>query len=190
MLADRSGEEIWINEGLSSYVENKLGYDEREIRYSTNNSLTYWNPSESASKEYNNSVTFLTYLKERFGEDMLKDIAYGDSPRETIESYAGASFKEVYTDFMTTLTLANDYRDGFDKLDRYNVMDNYNSPSLYTEEAISAGINGWEAYNIGSSQFSSENNAVMSFSVNNQDRKEIVKIGEMPIDATIRVIAR
>mgnify|MGYP006274316685 CR=1 FL=1 len=190
MLANRSAKESWINEGLSTYIENKLGYNGIEVRYSINNSLTYWNPSDSYNEEYNNSLTSVTYLVERFGEGILKDIAYGDSPRETIENYAGVSFKEVYTDFITTLTLANDYRDGFDRLGEYDVMGDHNEPILYDEKTIGAGVSGWEAYNISSSQFISENNAVMSFSVINHGREKVIKIGELPFDAEVRVIAR
>jgi len=73
-------EDTWMNEGLSELVELVLGFEIGGFDYlysfDTDKPLTRW-PSEpgSAGEHYGQVFLFLTYLYDRFGEEMIRAIA-------------------------------------------------------------------------------------------------------------------
>jgi hypothetical protein len=118
-----SGEENFINEGLSDFAQYLVGYGHSQghVDFFMNhlrNSLTLWGDQTDLQilGDYGNAYLFQLYLYEHFGEAFIQDEFR--SPLHGVESINAAlakagsskSFDQVYADYMTAIMLDGAYR--------------------------------------------------------------------------------
>jgi len=116
----------WINEGMSTYAEQKNGYWQIEpsvYSYFTggeneklaDNSLTYWRMEEVHNEDYGIVNLFVNYIVQKFGENVLHEIYnQNEDPITTIEDCSGKKIEEIFMDFMVanklhSLNLSKEY---------------------------------------------------------------------------------
>jgi immune inhibitor A len=129
-----SGEENFINEGLSDFAQYLVGYghSQTHVNFFMNhlrNSLTLWGDQTDLQilGDYGNAYLFQLYLYEKYGEafiqDEFKSLKHGvDSINAALAKVgAGKTFDQVYADFMTAVLLDGKYKGtntyNFDSID-------------------------------------------------------------------------
>ncbi|MBW5448593.1 peptidase M6 [Cohnella sp. CFH 77786] len=118
-----SGEDTFVNEGLSDFAQYLVGYGHSQghVDFFMNhlrNSLTLWGDQTDLQilGDYGNAYLFQLYLYEHYGEDFIRDLFL--SPLHGIDSInaalaevnAGKTFEQVYADYMTAIMLDGKYQ--------------------------------------------------------------------------------
>lgn len=117
-----SGEENFINEGLSDFAQFLVGYghSQSHVNFFLNhlrNSLTVWGDQSDLKilGDYGNSYLFQLYLYEQFGEAFIREEfrnqKHGiDSINDTLAKVgSNKTFEQVYADYMTAVMLDGKY---------------------------------------------------------------------------------
>jgi immune inhibitor A len=111
--AGDSGEETWINEGLSEVAKTLVNYGPGFVNYFTqspNTSLTAWPlGTTSTLPHYGAAYLFMEYLAQHYGshDDLNKLVSQQEDGLEGITSYLQAlgyetTFQEVFQDWLVT----------------------------------------------------------------------------------------
>jgi len=118
-----SGEENFINEGLSDFAQYMVGYG-HSIDHVNNflanlrNSLTLWGDQSDLQilADYGNAYLFQLYLYDHFGESFIRSLFHNPATgitgvEDTLEQ-AGIrkSFAQLYADYMTAVVLDGGYK--------------------------------------------------------------------------------
>ncbi|MFD0693190.1 choice-of-anchor J domain-containing protein [Paenibacillus sp. GCM10027628] len=130
-----SGEENFINEGLSDFAQYLVGYGHPQghVDFFMNhlrNSLTLWGDQTDLQilGDYGNAYLFQLYLYEKFGEafvqEEFKSQKHGvDSINAALAKIGAAkTFDQVYADYMTAILLDGTYK-GDSKTYNFNAID-------------------------------------------------------------------
>ncbi|WP_088008739.1 immune inhibitor A domain-containing protein [Indiicoccus explosivorum] len=136
--ADHDGAETtWLNEGFSTFSEYLGGYghDAGSINFYLDhpeNSLVNWDEHTAAKTgpetiaDYGQTYLFTLYMNDKFGKEFIRELAVdGENQgmasvdKKLAEYGSDKSFKDLYQDFMTALTLDNS-----------NVSSDYNIDSI------------------------------------------------------------
>lgn len=118
-----SGEENFINEGLSDFAQYLVGYGHPQghVDFFMNhlrNSLTLWGDQTDLQilGDYGNAYLFQLYLNEHYGEPFIREefrnqlhgVASINAALAKVG--AGKTFEQVYADYMTAIMLDGKYR--------------------------------------------------------------------------------
>ncbi|MBD0378834.1 choice-of-anchor J domain-containing protein [Paenibacillus sedimenti] len=130
-----SGEENFINEGLSDFAQYLVGYGHSQghVDFFMNhlrNSLTLWGDQTDLQilGDYGNAYLFQLYLYEKYGEAFIQEEF--TSQKHGIDSInaalakvgAGKTFDQVYADYMTAVLLDGTYK-GDSKTYNFDAID-------------------------------------------------------------------
>ncbi|CAM3634761.1 choice-of-anchor J domain-containing protein [Cohnella lubricantis] len=130
-----SGEESFINEGLSDFAQYMVGYGHstdhvEEFLANLRNSLTLWGDQSDLQilADYGTAYLFQLYLYEQYGEPFIQtlfhDPSTGISGVEDALAQVGVNktFAEVYADYMTAVMLDSGYQ-GDSSTYKFNLID-------------------------------------------------------------------
>ncbi|WP_090795818.1 hypothetical protein [Paenibacillus sp. GP183] len=119
-----SGEENFINEGLSDFAQYLVGYghSQTHVNFFMNhlrNSLTLWGDQSDLQilGDYGNAYLFQLYLYEKYGEAFIQDefrsLKHGvDSINASLAKIgADKTFDQVYADYMTAVVIYGNIRE-------------------------------------------------------------------------------
>lgn len=140
--ADNDGkEEVWINEGMSTFSEYLGGYGHNDgsINFYLDhpeNSLVNWDDQRVTSTgpetiaDYGQVYLFTLYMNDKFGKDFIRDLALNkkqgiDSINEVLKARGcNLTFTELYQNFITALALDTDkVGNGVYNFDSINLRD-------------------------------------------------------------------
>ncbi len=113
-------EDVWLNEGMSTYSEQLGGYglpanDEFSAQYLQsffNDTSVVPIVTNEGTINYGTSLLFVIYLVEQYGVDILKKLTSSDkSGIENIEYVTGKPFKTTFNQWATAILLSGSKKD-------------------------------------------------------------------------------
>lgn len=118
-----SGEDTFINEGLSDFAQYLVGYGHSQdhVNFFMNNlrnSLTLWSDQTDLQilGDYGNAYLFELYLYEHFGENFIRSLFQNQQHgiagvNAVLAQYnTGKTFQQLYGDYMTAVMLDGKYQ--------------------------------------------------------------------------------